>query len=201
MILEQVCSLRLQTTWEFELSFAFFWLKSFQGNALPESKACIRRNFGFSFHGCVLKAYTNSWLLQYLCFLNERSCDSIKSLVNWDMNKLGLRYVCLSSLLCSLLQILNSFESCLIPQLSSSPPDVEAMRIYLILPEFPLLQDSKYYISLTIPLAMAILRLDTNPSKVLGEFTKLHTNGFVLIYFVGLTTGSQWIEIQEFIDI
>ncbi|KAK1345737.1 hypothetical protein QTO34_008201 [Cnephaeus nilssonii] len=67
-------------------------------------------------------------------------------------------------------QILNSFESCLIPQLSSSPPDVEAMRIYLILPEFPLLQDSKYYITLTIPLAMAILRLDTNPSKVLGEF-------------------------------
>ncbi|XP_008265833.1 probable E3 ubiquitin-protein ligase HERC3 [Oryctolagus cuniculus] len=67
-------------------------------------------------------------------------------------------------------QILNSFESCLIPQLSSSPPDVEAMRIYLILPEFPLLQDSKYYISLTIPLAMAILRLDTNPSKVLDNW-------------------------------
>ncbi|KAM5255293.1 putative E3 ubiquitin-protein ligase HERC3 isoform 3-T3 [Ctenodactylus gundi] len=67
-------------------------------------------------------------------------------------------------------QILNSFESCLIPQLSRSPPDVEAMRIYLILPEFPLLQDSKYYITLTIPLAMAILRLDTNPSKVLDNW-------------------------------
>ncbi|ELK13688.1 Putative E3 ubiquitin-protein ligase HERC3 [Pteropus alecto] len=67
-------------------------------------------------------------------------------------------------------QILNSFESCLIPQLSSSPPDVEAMRIYLILPEFPLLQDSKYYVTLTIPLAMAILRLDTNPSKVLDNW-------------------------------
>uniref|UniRef100_A0A8B9BS88 HECT and RLD domain containing E3 ubiquitin protein ligase 3 n=1 Tax=Anser brachyrhynchus TaxID=132585 RepID=A0A8B9BS88_9AVES len=65
-------------------------------------------------------------------------------------------------------QILKSFESFLIPQLSSSPPDVEAMRIYLILPEFPPFQDSKYYITLTLPLAMAILRLDTNPSKVLG---------------------------------
>nr|KAF6387380.1 hypothetical protein mMyoMyo1_007883 [Myotis myotis] len=70
-------------------------------------------------------------------------------------------------------QILNSFESCLIPQLSSSPPDVEAMRIYLILPEFPLLQDSKYYITLTLPLAMAILRLDTNPSKVLAALKLL----------------------------
>lgn len=87
------------------------------------------------------------------------------------------------SILFSLLQILNSFESCLIPQLSSSPPDVEAMRIYLILPEFPLLQDSKYYITLTIPLAMAILRLDTNPSKVLGEFPLLDIGGFVLLLF------------------
>lgn len=42
------------------------------------------------------------------------------------------------------------------------------MRIYLILSECPALQDSKNYISLTIPLAMAILRLDANPSKVLG---------------------------------
>ncbi|CAN2388977.1 E3 ubiquitin-protein ligase HERC3 [Pristimantis euphronides] len=67
-------------------------------------------------------------------------------------------------------QILKGFESFLIPQLSSSPPDVEAMRIYLILPEFPLLQDSKYYITLTVPLAMAILRLDTNPSKVLDNW-------------------------------
>ncbi|XP_068869134.1 probable E3 ubiquitin-protein ligase HERC3 isoform X3 [Aphelocoma coerulescens] len=67
-------------------------------------------------------------------------------------------------------QILKSFESFLIPQLSSSPPDVEAMRIYLILPEFPPFQDSKYYISLTLPLAMAILRLDTNPSKVLDNW-------------------------------
>ncbi|XP_029453752.1 probable E3 ubiquitin-protein ligase HERC3 isoform X2 [Rhinatrema bivittatum] len=67
-------------------------------------------------------------------------------------------------------QVLKSFESFLIPQLPSSPPDVEAMRIYLILPEFPLLQDSKYYITLTLPLAMAILRLDANPSKVLDNW-------------------------------
>uniref|UniRef100_A0A8C5MLC3 HECT and RLD domain containing E3 ubiquitin protein ligase 3 n=1 Tax=Leptobrachium leishanense TaxID=445787 RepID=A0A8C5MLC3_9ANUR len=67
-------------------------------------------------------------------------------------------------------QIIKSFESFLIPQLPSSPPDVEAMRIYLILPEFPLLQDSKYYITLTLPLAMAILKLDTNPSKVLDNW-------------------------------
>uniref|UniRef100_A0A673X224 HECT and RLD domain containing E3 ubiquitin protein ligase 3 n=1 Tax=Salmo trutta TaxID=8032 RepID=A0A673X224_SALTR len=59
----------------------------------------------------------------------------------------------------------KSFESLLIPQLPCSPPDVEAMRIYLILSECPALHDSKNYITLTIPLAMAILRLDANPSK------------------------------------
>ncbi|XP_070805290.1 probable E3 ubiquitin-protein ligase HERC3 [Pituophis catenifer annectens] len=67
-------------------------------------------------------------------------------------------------------QILKSFESFLIPQLPSSPPDVEAMRIYLILPECPLFQDSKYYVNLTLPLATAILRLDKNPSKVLENW-------------------------------
>ncbi|KAG8134394.1 putative E3 ubiquitin-protein, partial [Naja naja] len=66
-------------------------------------------------------------------------------------------------------QILKSFES-LIPQLPSSPPDVEAMRIYLILPECPLFQDSKYYITLTLPLATAIMRLEKNPSKVLENW-------------------------------
>uniref|UniRef100_A0A672KI28 Probable E3 ubiquitin-protein ligase HERC3 n=1 Tax=Sinocyclocheilus grahami TaxID=75366 RepID=A0A672KI28_SINGR len=67
----------------------------------------------------------------------------------------------------------KSFESLLIPQLTCSPPDVEAMRIYLILSECPALQDSKNYISLTIPLAMAILRLDANPSKVLDNWWSL----------------------------
>lgn len=66
------------------------------------------------------------------------------------------------------IKVTKSFESLLIPQLPCSPPDVEAMRIYLILSECPALKDSKNYISLTIPLAMAILRLDANPSKVLG---------------------------------
>uniref|UniRef100_A0A671SI96 HECT and RLD domain containing E3 ubiquitin protein ligase 3 n=1 Tax=Sinocyclocheilus anshuiensis TaxID=1608454 RepID=A0A671SI96_9TELE len=72
-----------------------------------------------------------------------------------------------------LLEQVCSFESLLIPQLPCSPPDVEAMRIYLILSECPALQDSKNYISLTIPLAMAILRLDANPSKVLDNWWSL----------------------------
>lgn len=121
----------------------------------------------------------------------SKSCEFIRWLRNLETSYLSLGCVSISHCFFSpLLQILNSFESCLIPQLSSSPPDVEAMRIYLILPEFPLLQDSKYYITLTIPLAMAILRLDINPSKVLGEFIKLNTTGCGLTVFV-LSAGER----------
>uniref|UniRef100_A0A4W6BYH4 HECT and RLD domain containing E3 ubiquitin protein ligase 3 n=1 Tax=Lates calcarifer TaxID=8187 RepID=A0A4W6BYH4_LATCA len=89
-----------------------------------------------------------------------------------DLNSVRLLFETLSKPAFSglLEQATKSFESLLIPQLPHSPPDVEAMRIYLILSEYPALQDSKNYIRLTIPLAMAILRLDANPSKVLDNW-------------------------------
>ncbi|KAI1887409.1 hypothetical protein AGOR_G00190000 [Albula goreensis] len=104
-------------------------------------------------------------------------------------------------------QATKSFESLLIPQLPCSPPDVEAMRIYLILSECPALQDSKYYITLTIPLAMAILRLDTNPSKVLDNWWSLMDGGvfsrLVEMYksiVVFLLTGGKAMLIPVFLE-
>ncbi|XP_034043932.1 probable E3 ubiquitin-protein ligase HERC3 isoform X2 [Thalassophryne amazonica] len=89
-----------------------------------------------------------------------------------DLNSVRMLFETLSKPAFSRLQekANKSFESFLIPQLPCSPPDVEAMRIYLILSEYPALQDSNNYIRLSIPLAMAILRLDTNPSKVLDNW-------------------------------
>uniref|UniRef100_A0A669DCE2 HECT and RLD domain containing E3 ubiquitin protein ligase 3 n=1 Tax=Oreochromis niloticus TaxID=8128 RepID=A0A669DCE2_ORENI len=89
-----------------------------------------------------------------------------------DLNSVRMLFETLSKPAFSELmeQATKSFESLLIPQLPRSPPDVEAMRIYLILSEYPALQDSKNYVRLTIPLAMAILRLDANPSKVLDNW-------------------------------
>uniref|UniRef100_A0A3Q2DP84 HECT and RLD domain containing E3 ubiquitin protein ligase 3 n=1 Tax=Cyprinodon variegatus TaxID=28743 RepID=A0A3Q2DP84_CYPVA len=88
-----------------------------------------------------------------------------------DLNSVRMLFQVLSTPAFSgLLEQVINFESLLIPQLPRSPPDVEAMRIFLILSEYPALQDSNNYIRLTIPLAMAILRLDTNPSKVLDNW-------------------------------
>ncbi|KAG7264668.1 hypothetical protein CRUP_038842 [Coryphaenoides rupestris] len=102
-------------------------------------------------------------------------------------------------------QATKSLGSLLIPQLPCSPPDVEAMRIYLILSECPALQDASNYISLSIPLAMAILRLDPNPSKVLdnwwcllegGAFARLvDTYKSVVVY---LLTGGKTLLVPVF---
>ncbi|XP_068614172.1 probable E3 ubiquitin-protein ligase HERC3 [Brachionichthys hirsutus] len=89
-----------------------------------------------------------------------------------DLSSVRLLFATLSKPVFSVLleQATNSFEALLIPRLPRSPPDVEAMRIYLILSEYPAMQDSKNYIRITIPLAMAVLRLDANPSKVLDNW-------------------------------
>lgn len=177
-------------------TFSFLFSLNLSKEIPLQSKVCLGGDVWLFIPLVYFLSATSTWLMvDSLCMLSE-----------WGLRVFQIAYelrhqvtrsqLCLNfSVFFSLIQILNSFESCLIPQLSSSPPDVEAMRIYLILPEFPLLQDSKYYITLTIPLAMAILRLDTNPSKVLGEFNKLNTSGLNTFYFIRVTTGSQWTEI------
>uniref|UniRef100_A0A8C2J9E3 HECT and RLD domain containing E3 ubiquitin protein ligase 4 n=1 Tax=Cyprinus carpio TaxID=7962 RepID=A0A8C2J9E3_CYPCA len=68
-------------------------------------------------------------------------------------------------------QIVSHFmEKHLIPRLSSSPPDIEALRLYLTLPECPLLSDPSNYTTLTIPFAKAVVSLKDAPSKVLGNW-------------------------------
>uniref|UniRef100_A0AAQ6A425 HECT domain-containing protein n=1 Tax=Amphiprion ocellaris TaxID=80972 RepID=A0AAQ6A425_AMPOC len=121
---------------------------------------------------CCLSCFIS---LYFLCFLSDDNhFKTNPKIPGIDLNSVRMLFETLSKPAFSglLEQVLatKSFESMLIPQLPRSPPDVEAMRIYLILSEYPALQDSKNYIRLTVPLAMAILRLDANPSKVLDNW-------------------------------
>lgn len=68
-----------------------------------------------------------------------------------------------------LLQITNCLDTVLIPSLPESPPDVEALRVYLILPEFHMFEEPKHYSTLLGPFANSILNLDKPGSKVLGK--------------------------------
>eukprot|EP00061_Rhincodon_typus_P016890 g45340.t1 len=68
------------------------------------------------------------------------------------------------------LMVTVTLENHLISQLPTSPPDVEAMRAFLILPVLPLFRESKNYLTFALPFAAAILHLDANPSKVLDNW-------------------------------
>ncbi|XP_017578302.1 probable E3 ubiquitin-protein ligase HERC4 isoform X1 [Pygocentrus nattereri] len=67
-------------------------------------------------------------------------------------------------------QVAASLEKNLIPNLSSSPPDIEALRLYLTLPQCPLFSNPSTYITLAIPFAKAVISLKDAPLKVLGNW-------------------------------
>ncbi|CAL8358068.1 unnamed protein product [Boreogadus saida] len=67
-------------------------------------------------------------------------------------------------------QVAASLEKNLIPRLGCSPPDIEALRLYLSLPECPLLRDPSTYVTLAIPFAKALVGLKDAPLKVLGRW-------------------------------
>lgn len=67
-------------------------------------------------------------------------------------------------------QIAASLEKNLIPRLTGSPPDIEALRLYLTLPECPLFSDHNTYVTLAIPFAKALISLKEAPLKVLGNW-------------------------------
>lgn len=81
-------------------------------------------------------------------------------------------------------KICNSLES--LVRLSDSPPDIEAMRVHLILPECHLFDQPKHYASLLTPFSQAIINLDKPAAKFLGQWWgKLKPSCFnrlVLIY-------------------
>lgn len=58
----------------------------------------------------------------------------------------------------------------MIPNLKESPPDVEALRIYLTLPFYYEFNNPKHYKILHTPFAKAVLKLRDQPTRVLGSW-------------------------------
>ena len=56
-----------------------------------------------------------------------------------------------------------------IHSLLQSPPDIEALRVYLLLPECSVYQREEHYDAIVIPFSEAILRLSAEAGKVLSE--------------------------------
>ncbi|KAM4704547.1 putative E3 ubiquitin-protein ligase HERC4 isoform 2-T2 [Rhinophrynus dorsalis] len=70
-------------------------------------------------------------------------------------------------------QVAASLEKNLIPRLTSSPPDIECLRLYLSLPECPPMNDPNNFSSLAIPFGCAIVNLEKAPLKVLENWWSL----------------------------
>ncbi|KAH1167355.1 hypothetical protein KIL84_002838 [Mauremys mutica] len=67
-------------------------------------------------------------------------------------------------------QVAASLEKNLIPKLTTSLPDVEALRLYLTLPECPLMSDVNNFTTLAIPFGTAVVNLEKAPLKVLENW-------------------------------
>ncbi|KAG8435258.1 hypothetical protein GDO86_013274 [Hymenochirus boettgeri] len=70
-------------------------------------------------------------------------------------------------------QVASSLEKNLIPKLIGSPPDIECLRLYLTLPECPVMTDANNFSSLAIPFGTAIFNLEKAPLKVLENWWSL----------------------------
>ncbi|XP_057653179.1 probable E3 ubiquitin-protein ligase HERC4 isoform X1 [Diorhabda carinulata] len=71
--------------------------------------------------------------------------------------------------------IWNSIIDNIIPSLKSSPPDVEALRIYLTLPLYHEFNNPKQHLQLHKPFANAVLQLVTPASKVVSGWLRMMT--------------------------
>lgn len=74
--------------------------------------------------------------------------------------------------------IWNSLTTDVLPQLRDAPPDVEALRVYLTLPFYFEFNNPKQYKKLHHPFAKAVLKLQEQPTRVLGRWWSSMKNDY-----------------------
>lgn len=67
-----------------------------------------------------------------------------------------------------MLQIISSIADHLLPSMmQQQPPDIEALRVYIMLPELGLIQSRRSYNNIAIPFAKCIQKLKPEALRVL----------------------------------
>ncbi|KAH3862509.1 probable E3 ubiquitin-protein ligase HERC4 [Dreissena polymorpha] len=67
-------------------------------------------------------------------------------------------------------KIVACLHNSLFPSLPTSPPDVEALRLYLILPHLPMFEQPKNFRELQRPFSRAVINMDDIPSRVIDRW-------------------------------
>lgn len=69
----------------------------------------------------------------------------------------------------------DAIKQGVVHSLQQPPPDIEALRVYLLLPECSVYQREEHYDAIVIPFSEAILKLSADAGKVLSELLLLST--------------------------
>ena len=106
-------------------------------------------------------------LSKLLCFCHLQCSSETKRC----SHAVSLKIYKLSLILVSFLsfQMFAAITRGVIHSLLQSPPDIEALRVYLLLPECSVYQKEEHYDAIVIPFSQAILRLSADAGKVLSE--------------------------------
>ncbi|XP_026866327.2 probable E3 ubiquitin-protein ligase HERC4 isoform X1 [Electrophorus electricus] len=138
------------------------WLSHGHGRLSPEITAEI--DLVFSSASCLNGSFLS------LSYPDHYSTSSKCSGVDASIARILFHRLIQPEYPCISQQVAASLEKNLIPSLSSSPPDIEALRLYLTLPQCPLFSDPNMYITLAIPFAKAVISLKCAPIKVLENW-------------------------------
>lgn len=101
-------------------------------------------------------------------FVRKMENDSLKTIVRLFL--VSITYRIRSILYLNFLQIWDGITSHVLKSLSPSPADVEALRIYLILPIYHEFINSKNYSKLHSPFSQAVISLNKNSSIIVSEW-------------------------------
>lgn len=122
-------------------------------------------------------------LTQLECIMSSPSCLNASFLAN-DHHNTSTKYHGLSMadvrlqfaklFNCANKRLLQKVGSYLgtnmLPSLPANPPDIEALRLYILLPEFKIFRDPTYHDSLLFPFVEKLLNLAENPAKILDQW-------------------------------
>lgn len=67
-------------------------------------------------------------------------------------------------------QLFDAVKKGVLHSLQHPPPDIEALRVYLLLPECSVYKREEHYDAIIIPFSEVILRLSAEAGKVLSKF-------------------------------
>lgn len=71
-------------------------------------------------------------------------------------------------------QLFDAVKKGVLHSLQHPPPDIEALRVYLLLPECSVYRREEHYDAIIIPFSEVILRLSAEAGKVLSKFNHIY---------------------------